>query len=60
MKTQVKPVLLKNVRTNEIFICDDYKNIKLIDGVEFVQVHKDPNPRQFWMSKSVFEKVKTK
>ena len=59
LKSKNKPVRLKNIRTNEIVICEDYNNIKVIDGVEFVQVHKEGNPRTFLMNKEPLVKIKT-
>lgn len=59
IKSKIKPVRLKNLRTNEIFICEDYSNIKVIDGVEFVQVHKEDNQRMFLMNKEHLVREKT-
>jgi hypothetical protein len=52
MKTAIKsrPVTLSNPRTGEIWICPDFVNRRVVDGVEFVQVHKPDNPRLVWIS----------
>lgn len=45
-----KPVTLKNQRTGEVWICDDYKARRMVDGNVFVAVHKPDNQRLVWMN----------
>lgn len=49
---------LMNIKTKEIWLCENLKQIKLIDGVEFVTVQRDPTGRTFFMRKDQFDKVK--
>ena len=60
MKTKIKPVRLKNVFNNQEVICDDYTNIRTIDGNDFVEVHFENQTRKFWLNKGPLEKVKEK
>jgi hypothetical protein len=58
LKSKTKPIRLRNILSNEIWICEDYSNIKLVDGVEFIEVHRENNPRKFWMNKTTLIKIK--
>ena len=51
-------IKLVNTKTNEVFFCKDFRNIKEIDGRKFIEVAKDPNGRFFLMNKDVFVKAK--
>lgn len=53
-------VRLVNNRSGEEWICDDYRTVKNIDGVEFVEVYKENTSRKFWMNKATFTKAKTR
>ncbi len=57
MKTKIKPVRLRNIRNNEVVICDDYTNIRTIDGQDFVEVHYENQSRKFWLNKAPLQKV---
>jgi hypothetical protein len=39
--TERKPIILKNPRSDEIFFCEDMKNVHIIDGVEFIYVRRE-------------------
>lgn len=55
-KPAPKPVVLSNPVNNEIWYCNDFNNVKLIDGEEFLTVHKIENPhRTFLMKKNVLK-----
>jgi len=54
-----KPYTLRNILSNETWICDDYSQIKEIDGVIFIEVHKEHNPRKFWIRRDSLVKDKT-
>jgi hypothetical protein len=56
MKT--KEVTLKNPRTGEIWICEDYSNRRKVDGSEFVEVRQPGAGRKVWMSLSALVKAK--
>lgn len=62
MKQQFKPqpVRLRNIVNNQEVICDDYSNVRIIDGQEFVEVHVENQSRKFWLNKTPLEKVKEK
>jgi len=60
MKNKTRAVRLKNILSNEIWICDDYNNIREIDGVMFIEVHKEDNPRKFWIRRDSLVKDKTR
>ena len=62
MKTQVtaRPVRLRNIRNNQEVICDDYTNVRTIDGQDFVEVHFENQTRKFWLNKAPLQKVKEK
>jgi hypothetical protein len=59
-KVKAKSVRLKSILSNETWICEDYTNVRTVDGVEFVEVHKENNPRTFWMNKTSLVKQITK
>jgi hypothetical protein len=60
IKNKIKPVRLKNVFNNQEVICDDYTNVRTIDGNDFVEVHFENQTRKFWLNKGPLEKVKDK
>jgi hypothetical protein len=60
MKNKIKPVRLKNIVNNQEVICDDYTNIRTIDGNDFVEVHLENQSRKFWLNKAPLQKIKEK
>jgi hypothetical protein len=60
IKQKIGPVLLRNIRNNEVVVCDDVTNIRTIDGQDFVEVHLENNPRKFWLNKAPLVKVAKK
>lgn len=60
IKQKIGPVLLRNIRNNEVVVCDDVSNIRTIDGQNFVEVHLENNPRKFWLNKASLVKVAKK
>jgi hypothetical protein len=60
IKHNIKPVRLKNIFNNQEVICDDYTNVRTIDGNEFVEVYFENQTRKFWLNKAPLEKVKEK
>ena len=60
IKNKIRPVRLKNVFNNQEVICDDYTNVRTIDGNDFVEVHFENQTRKFWLNKGPLEKVKEK
>jgi hypothetical protein len=59
MKTIVrKPLRLVNNRSGEEWLCDDYHQVRNVDGTEFVEVYKENTSRKFWMNKATLVKAK--
>jgi hypothetical protein len=55
MKKQ--PIKLINPLNKETWLCDDFSNVKLVDGVEYVTVHKPDTPsRTHLMRKDALRK----
>lgn len=40
------PTKLINPLNQETWICDDFSNVKLVEGVEYVTVYKPENPKR--------------
>ena len=55
----MKPTLFKNRLNSEKFVCDDVRVTDLIDGVEYIFVHKPNESRVFKMRKDALEKINT-
>lgn len=55
-----KPLCLVNNRSGEEWLCDNYNNVRIVDGVEFVEVYKENTQRRLWMNKSTLNKAKKK
>lgn len=53
----MKPILFKVIVNNDRVICDNVKDIRIIDGVEYLVVHKQDNPRSFMMRRDALEKL---
>jgi len=51
-------VRLQNPFNSEEWICEDYNNIKFIDGVEYVTVHKPSSVRSHLMRKEALKVIK--
>lgn len=60
MKAKIKPVRLRNIFNHQEVICDDYTNVRTIDGQDFVEVHFENQSRKFWLNKGPLEKVTEK
>jgi hypothetical protein len=55
----MKPVSLKNVLNGEKFVCDDFRQVEIIDGVEFLLVHRPNETRTFKMRRDILAKDTT-
>ena len=53
----MKTATFKNKMNGEQFVCEDLKAIEVIDGVEYLVVHRSGNDRHFLMKKDILEKV---
>jgi len=56
----MKPVILKNPINGERVICDNIRDVKIIDGVEYFLVRRGTAPRQFLMRKDALVKEPVK
>ena len=52
----IKPMTLKNRMNNERFVCDNIRDVEVIDGIEYLIVHRPNEQRTFKMRKDVLEK----
>lgn len=58
----MKPVMYRNIFTNDQVICRNTKNIKLIDGIEYIEVErvKDIQRRSFLMRLDSLDRIKSR
>jgi hypothetical protein len=54
----MKPVNFKNRLNGERVICDNVRDIKIIDGVEYLTIRKDNGPRTFLMRREALERIR--
>ena len=54
----MKPMTFKNRLNGERFVCDDVRAVEVIDGVEYLIVHRPNEHRIFKMRKDALERVK--
>jgi hypothetical protein len=54
----MKAVTMKNRFNNERVVCDDVKDVRLIEGIEYLVVRRQENiNRTFLMRKDALQKV---
>ena len=53
----MKTMTFVNERNGEQVICDNVRAVQVIDGIEYLIVHKKENPRPFMMRKDALKKV---
>ena len=56
----MKAMTFKNRMNGERFVCDDVRLVEVIDGVEYIIVHRPNETRMFKMRKDALERVKDK
>jgi len=54
----MKPMIFKNRLNGERFVCDDVRAVEVIDGIEYLIVHRPNEHRIFKMRKDALERVK--
>jgi hypothetical protein len=54
----MKSISFKVLRSGEHVICEDVRDVKTIDGVEYLQVRKEGQARTFLMRKDALAKIK--
>jgi hypothetical protein len=52
----MKSMTFKNRMNGERFVCDDVRTVEVIEGVEYLIVHRPNEHRVFKMRKDVLEK----
>jgi hypothetical protein len=55
----MKPVIFENTRTRERVVCDDVRNIAVIEGEEYLAVHRVNEQRTFLIRRTAVIRVKT-
>lgn len=55
---KLKSSKLKNIKTGEVWFCENLKEVRFIDGVEFVLVKKEPEGRSFFIRLDQLSKIK--
>ena len=53
----MKPITFENRVSHERVICDDVRQVQIIDGVEFLQVRRQNEQRHFLMRKDSLQKI---
>lgn len=56
----MKSVTVKNKMNGEKFVCDDFRQVEVIDGIEYLLVRRFGTDRKFLMRKEALERVKDK
>lgn len=54
---KLPPVVLKNPRTGEIWHCEDFRNRRIVEGAEFIEVNKPNLNRKVWIALDALVKV---
>lgn len=57
-RQKIKPVIFENITSKEKYLCDNPRNVVLIDGVEFIEVYSESNARKHLMRKAALQRVK--
>lgn len=57
MRNKSKTVQLRNARTGEVWISEDYWVRRSIDGAEFIEVHKPDSSRTMWINVNSVERI---
>ena len=52
----MKSMTFKNRMNGERFVCDNFRTVEVIDGVEYLIVHRPNEHRMFKMRKDALEK----
>lgn len=54
----MKPITFKNkLKSNDIVVCNNIRDVHVIDGVEYLQVQRPGSDRIFLMRKDALERV---
>lgn len=55
----MKSMTMRNKMNGERFVCDNIKAVEVIDGVEYLVVHRQHNARPVMMRRDMLEKDNT-
>jgi hypothetical protein len=58
-ENKMKPVMFENPRTRERVVCDDIRNIAVIEGEEYLTVRRVNEQRVFLIKRTALVRVKT-
>ena len=53
----MKTVFFENIRNKEKFYCTDLKDIRIIDGVEYLRVFREGTQRDCLVKKDSLQKI---
>jgi hypothetical protein len=56
----MKPVTFIVERSKERVICEDTRDVRVIDGVEYLTVHREDSHRSFLMRRDSLKKIERK
>lgn len=54
----MKPVKFRNRLNKEVVVCEDVKKVHVIDGIEYLFVHKQGQERTFLMRREALDRVR--
>ena len=57
-ENKMKPVMFENPRTRERVVCDDLRNVSVIEGEEYLTVRRVNEQRVFLIRRSALVPVK--
>ena len=55
----MKPIIFENPRTRERVVCDDVRNVAVIEGEEYLTVRRVNEHRVFLIKRTALVRVKT-
>jgi len=58
-ENKMKPIIFENPRTRERVICDDVRNVAVIEGEEYLTVHRVNEQRTFLIRRTAVVPVKS-
>ena len=56
----MKPIMFENPRTRERVVCDDLRNIAVIEGEEYLAVRRENERRVFLIRRAALVRVKSR
>jgi hypothetical protein len=56
----MRPTVYENPRNHERVVCPDVRDVRVIDGVEYLSVHRQGEMRTFLIRRDAVRRVDTK